>query len=238
MPKHFCHLDFRHSFGIWALKFELLLQSLFFVFFGKLFINPRALGYPVCLVVTDFPFDYSGHADDKGFLRNYCFFLHHATGGDDTTIAAFDIVEDDRPDGYQYVITDFAAVADGAVAENNVIADSSIHCWRQRGRPRMYHAVILDNHIIADGYFTQVAPDHRSRPDAGVLAYFDIADNISRLADKGGLGNLRRFPVKALNHAFLRSFYSMMISRLSSRDKASGKENRVLFRILVFLSIQ
>ena len=159
----FSHLDFicNLDFVLWV-----CLKPFLFVLFGQLAVNPGALRCPVELVLTDPPLDDPRHADNEGFLGNLRLFFDHAAGGDNAAIADFYIVKNNGPDADEHIAAYLPAVADSPVAEYDIIADSDIGCRRQRGCARMYHAVVLYDHVIADGYLAQVAPDNGPRLDA------------------------------------------------------------------------
>jgi hypothetical protein len=64
----------------------------------------------------------------------------------------------------------------------------------------MDNAVILDNSLTAYPDRGEIASNHHSGPDPGLLTDFYISDNIGGLADISGFGNLRFFTIKSLDH--------------------------------------
>ena len=81
------------------------------------------------------------------------------------------------------VVAHPAAVNGNAVGHQYVVAQLQVVVG-------VHHAVVLDGAGLADDYLAVVAPDDRSRPYAGVLANFHVADDVSRLADEDGGVNL------------------------------------------------
>ena len=93
------------------------------------------------------------------------------------------------------IVADFPGVADRPVPDDSIFADGDIEGGRERRRPRMDDTIVFDHRIFADGDFTEVAANHGAGPNRTVLADFDIADNISRFANKSRLMDQRGFAV-------------------------------------------
>ena len=79
-----------------------------------------------------------------------------------------------------------ASVEDGVVADRDVVADIDAILF--------FHAVeraaVLNIGIVPDANLVHVAAQHGVHPDAGVLAENHVADDLGRVVDVAGVGNL------------------------------------------------
>jgi len=99
----------------------------------------------------------------------------------------------------QAIVSNRASVQHGLMSDGYVGTDDS----RGGSRSHMHDAQVLDIGAIADPGIVDVTPDDRSEPDARLIAYVDVADNIAILDQESTLGDLGPNAIVRQDHTIL-----------------------------------
>jgi hypothetical protein len=113
-------------------------------------------------------------------LRDFHSFGDDRPGANNRKLTNHSVVENDGVVTDQDKIANPIAVHNSAVANDDVIADNNVPVT-------MYHAIIFDTAIFADGYFTTIAADNSP-------------DHIRSLTDKCGGSYAWKIRIKFSNH--------------------------------------
>jgi len=113
-------------------------------------------------------------------------FGNERAGGDDRAGSDDGAVQDDAAHA------DEAAGFDGASVENDGVADGDVVAYVDS--VLLFHAVedgvVLNVGVVADADLVDVATEDSVHPDAGVLAHYDVSDELGGVVDVAGFGEL------------------------------------------------
>jgi len=119
-----------------------------------------------------------GARGDDGVFRKDC------SSGNDGTLADAAVVEDGDPHPDEHIVLDHAAVDCGVMADRDPVADG--HCIKVA--LAMEHDTILNVGVFPQANGVDVAAKDGVHPDRGVLAEFDVAENLGRDVHVAGFG--------------------------------------------------
>src|SRR5690242_17101020 len=140
-------------------------------------------------------FDFAGVANHEAAGRNFCAFEKERAGGDDAASADVHAVQNDRAHADEAARLDDAAVQRAAVADGDVIAkDEGVLVAHD-----VEHAAVLNVGARADADVVDVAANHGTGPNAGVVADDDVTDDDGGGVNVGGGGDLRAFAAIGAN---------------------------------------
>lgn len=137
--------------------------------------------------------DLARDADDDGIGRDAGVGQDDGSGADEAVVCDFSVFEEDGVDANHDVVAHAVAVKNGAVGDDNVVADFKVVVGVQ-------DAVVLDIGVAPDCDAAVVAAEDGTGPDAGVFAYCDVTDDVGGLADEGARVYGWSESVKASNH--------------------------------------
>ena len=148
-----------------------MFQDAVLVCFKRIFRPPE-------LVLCGFSFDLTRYAHDQGTGGDFLAFTHQGLGGNDAVIPDNGAVQQGGIHADKNMAAHLQAVDYGAMAYGHSVADGD---WRAflAGHAGMYDTVIFKQALLANGYFSQISPDDRARPDTGFISDFYISDNYS-----------------------------------------------------------
>jgi hypothetical protein len=126
-------------------------------------------------------------------LRDFHSFGDDRPGANNRKLTNHSVVENDGVVTDQDKIANPIAVHNSAVANDDVIADNNVPVT-------MYHAIIFDTAIFADGYFTTIAADNSPGPYICAGADLYVPDHIRSLTDKCGGSYAWKIRIKFSNH--------------------------------------
>ncbi len=125
-------------------------------------------------------------------------FGNQGAGGDDGAGSDDGAVQDDAAHA------DEAARFDGASVENDGVADGDVVA--NVDSVLVFHAVedgvVLNVGVVADADLVHVAAENGVHPDAGVLAHYDISDELGGVVDVAGFGELRSDAFVGADHDY------------------------------------
>ena len=137
--------------------------------------------------------DLAGDADDYGVVGDAGVLEDDGSSAYDAVVADFGVFEEDGVDAYHDVAADAVAVKDGAVGDDDVVADFQVVVGVE-------DAVVLDVGVTSDADASVVAAQDGAGPYAGIFAYGDVADDVGGFADEGCGVDFGCFAVEGSNH--------------------------------------
>src|SRR5215211_2540313 len=153
---------------------------------GALDVRAHTAGYVLRLLLRYLPDALGGDADDEATGREFLVFRDQCTSSNDGAFAYLRPVEDRGAHSYQATIFYLAAVHDGPVADDAIVAH-----YGQVAGVGVQHAAVLDVGAGADPDRLRVSPQHRPVPDARLLSEMHISDHVRPRRDPRGRGVLR-----------------------------------------------
>eukprot|EP00913_Durusdinium_trenchii_P008294 g7791.t1 len=148
-----------------------------------LHVAASRVGKPRCSLVIKASDGLGGRSDNQGIVRELFAFGHQRIGTDKAVPADPCTVQDGGTHADERIVTDDAAVDDRVVTDRAIAADPC-----REARIRMDHDTFLDVGAGANRNRFVVATQHRTEPDADILAQFHLADDVC----------VRRHPVAVL----------------------------------------
>jgi hypothetical protein len=142
--------------------------------------------------------EFSWRTHPEGIRLDNRFLGDQGTGGDDGAGSDDGAVEDDGAH------SDEAAGFNGATVEYSVVANGDIVANEDAvfSFHAMEDAVVLNVGVVADADLVNVAAEDRVHPDAGVLAEDDVANELGRVVDVAGVGELGSDAFVRADHVF------------------------------------
>ncbi len=163
---------------------------------GHVIVGVAEDGFFVFFVEVAAEFSWGAHPEGIGLY--YCVLWDQGTGGDDGAGADDGAVEDDAAHAYEAAGFDGAAVENDGVAHGYVVADVDTILFLHA----VEDAVVLDVGVVADANLVDIAAEDGVHPDAGVLAYDYVADELGGVVDVSGFGELGGDAFVGADHRF------------------------------------